>query len=819
MNTNEITKEELLKKLHQLELENTALKKSFEDHISNLKECDEIQRKTNNKHLYIIDRIPDGVYKSTPEGKFIYVNDSLVKMLGYDSKEELMAIDIKNQLYFEISDRDSSVLQENKKELGVYKLKKKDGSELWVEDHGWITHDESTDELLNEGIIRDITERKESEQLLQIEHDKLVKIANQIPGFVYQYRLYPDGSSCFPYVSDGIKEIYRVTPEEVIKDASKAWERAHPDDLESLTVTIQKSANELSPWKQEYRVKFDDGSVNTLFGNALPQSEIDGSVLWHGYIYDITERKLSEEKLRKLSQAVEQSPVTIIITDTKGYIQYVNPKFVETTGYSVEEVLGKHTRVLKSGYSTPEEYEELWKTISSGADWHGEFKNMKKDGELYWESATISPIINTAGETTHFIAIKEEISYRKESEILLKQKTHEIEVQNEEYKHLNEELIQAKEHAEESDRLKSAFLANMSHEIRTPMNGILGFAGLLKEPMLTGEQQKEYIDIIEKSGVRMLSIINDIIDISKIESGLMKVKMEESNINDQIEYISTFFKPEVESKGMKFSAVKSLDSDDSIIKTDSEKVYAILINLVKNAIKYSNSGFIEFGYFKKGEYLEFFVKDTGNGIPKNRQKAIFERFVQADIEDKMAEQGAGLGLSISKAFTKMLGGKIWLESEEGKGSTFYFTVPYIKNTQEKSAVENFIIDNEIVSHLKKIKILIAEDDKISRLFINKAVQAFSKETLNVVNGAEAVEVCRNNKDIDLVLMDIKMPLMDGYEATTAIRQFNKDIIIIAQSAYGLTGDVEKAIRSGCNTHISKPINKHDFLVLIQKYFS
>lgn len=242
------------------------------------------------------------------------------------------------------------------------------------------------------------------------------------------------------------------------------------------------------------------------------------------------------------------------------------------------------------------------------------------------------------------------------------------------------ELKLAKEKAEESDRLKSAFLANMSHEIRTPMNGILGFAELLKEPDLTGEEQQAYIQIIEKSGARMLNIINDIIDISKIEAGLMKLYVKESNVNEQIKYIYTFFKPEVESKGLEFTCKTPVPEKEAFIKTDREKVYAILTNLVKNAIKFTEKGSIEFGYALKTDRedakLEFYVKDTGIGIPKDRKDAIFERFIQADIADNMARQGAGLGLSISKAYVEMLGGKIWVDSEEGVGSTFYFTLPY-----------------------------------------------------------------------------------------------------------------------------------------------
>ncbi|PKO99850.1 MAG: hypothetical protein CVU13_04805 [Bacteroidetes bacterium HGW-Bacteroidetes-8] len=241
---------------------------------------------------------------------------------------------------------------------------------------------------------------------------------------------------------------------------------------------------------------------------------------------------------------------------------------------------------------------------------------------------------------------------------------------------LIKDLTIAKEKAEESDRLKSAFLANMSHEIRTPMNGILGFAELLKVPGLSGEEQLDYIRIIEKSGTHMLKIINDIVDISKIEAGLMKNVIQEFNLNEQIEYVYNFFKPEAEAKGIKLIFGNSLSSKDIILKSDREKIYAVLSNLVKNAIKYTNEGSIEFGYSKKADNLEFYVKDTGIGIPKEREEAIFERFIQADIDDINVRQGAGLGLAIAKSYIQMLGGIIWVESEVGVGSTFYFTIPF-----------------------------------------------------------------------------------------------------------------------------------------------
>ncbi len=383
------------------------------------------------------------------------------------------------------------------------------------------------------------------------------------------------------------------------------------------------------------------------------------------------------------------------------------------------------------------------------------------------------------------------------------------------------ELLRAKEKAEESDRLKTAFLANMSHEIRTPMNGILGFSDLLKKPGLTGNQQQMYIDIIEKSGARMLNIINDIVDISKIEAGLMKIDLVETDLNDQMEYTYSFFKPELEAKGIRFIFTNYLPVSDTLIYTDREKTYAILTNLVKNAIKYTEKGTIEFGCFRKGGFIEFYVKDTGIGIPKDRQEAIFERFIQADIADKMARQGAGLGLSISKAYVEMLGGKIWVESEEGKGTAFYFTIPFKgrENTNVEKEVSNRRIEKRSSGDVPGLKILIVEDDEASEILLSIEMHEIGKQILKAGTGTEAIAISRNNPDLDLILMDIQMPGLNGYEATRRIRQFNKSVVIIAQTAFGLSGDQEKAIDAGCNDYITKPINKGDLHSLIKKYFN
>ena len=334
-------------------------------------------------------------------------------------------------------------------------------------------------------------------------------------------------------------------------------------------------------------------------------------------------------------------------------ILYINQKFKDEFYQSFGTHLEPGVNLVGS---LPESLIDIWKSrydrVLANEQFTLEDEVKTQHGSIYIE-VTFNPIVNQ-GKVVGASCFGCDITYRKLAEL---------------------EIIRSKEKAEESDRLKSAFLANMSHEIRTPMNGVLGFTELLKEPDLTGEMRNEYIDIIQKSGNRLLNIINDIIDISKIEAGLIEVNLQHTNIDELVENTYSFFKPEAEKKGLQLFLSKPELTEALIVKTDSEKVYAILTNLVKNAIKYTNTGSIKLGVKVCEKNLEFFIEDTGVGISEDKQKAVFERFIQADMTSKRLQEGAGLGLSISTAYIKKLNGKIWLESQVNKGSTFYFTIP------------------------------------------------------------------------------------------------------------------------------------------------
>jgi PAS domain S-box-containing protein len=530
-------------------------------------------------------------------------------------------------------------------------------------------------------------------------------------------------------------------------------------------------------------------------------------------IRDITERKKKENALidselrrRTLLQTI---PDLIWSKDMDGKYLSCNTMFERFLGAREAEIIGKTDYDFTDKELADFFQENDRKAMKEGKPVSNEeWVTFAEDGHRVYLETIKAPMFDSLNKITGILGIGRDITQRKRFEI---------------------ELIQSKEKAEESDLLKTAFLANMSHEIRTPMNGILGFTELLKEPMLTGEEQKEYIDIIEKSGARMLKIINNIVSMSKIESGQMEITISETDINEQLEYVFNFFKPEAEKKNLQISYKNQIPFQETIIKTDKEKVTAILINLVDNAIKFTTSGFIKFGYEKKANWLEFFVIDTGIGVTPDQKDLIFERFRQGSESLSRNYEGAGLGLSISKAYVELLGGKIWVDDYSdsaisnipGKriGSIFHFTIPDYPKQQENIAGIADTLNSSTESHIKNLKILIAEDDENSQAFISIATRPICKEMIKVDNGVKAVEACRKNPDINLVLMDIKMPEMDGYEATRQIREFNKKVIIIAQTAYGLAGDREEAIAAGCNEYVSKPINLATLNNLIKKLFT
>lgn len=374
-------------------------------------------------------------------------------------------------------------------------------------------------------------------------------------------------------------------------------------------------------------------------------------------------------------------------------------------------------------------------------------------------------------------------------------------------------LKNEKNKAEESDKMKSAFLANMSHEIRTPMNGILGFTNLLKTVKYSPEKQAQFIDIIQKSGNRMLDTINNIIDVSKLESGLEKPNINEVNIKKNLKELCDFFRQEADSKGIDLVLKENNSTLLEPFYTDEYKVNSILTNLIKNALKFTNKGFVEIKYEVTNEAAEFWVKDSGIGIPYNKQKSIFNEFEQADYSHSSGYEGSGLGLSISKGYVHLLNGEINLESEPGKGSSFYVRIPNCMVKNKTISLQKTTTKNNVPSNLN---ILIAEDDDTSFLYLETALEKVSNSIIRARNGEEVIELAKKHTEIDVILMDIKMPNLNGFEATKEIRKFNTLVYIIAQSAYMQESFIQKATAAGCNSFISKPVDQQKLIKLLSQ---
>lgn len=378
-----------------------------------------------------------------------------------------------------------------------------------------------------------------------------------------------------------------------------------------------------------------------------------------------------------------------------------------------------------------------------------------------------------------------------------------------------EDLVAAKEKAEESDRLKSAFLANVSHEIRTPMNGILGFLELLNDRELNEEQRELYMNVITQSGQRLLSTINDIVEIAKIESGQIELHLSNINSTELMTYYRDFFKKQAADKNITLNLGPHVTGEPAVIRTDRYKLECILTNLLNNAVKFTIKGGIEFGNYIRGESLVFYVKDSGIGIPPEKFDTIFQRFVQADLGMSRAYEGSGLGLAIVKAYVDIMNGQVWLESEPGKGSTFYFSIPVDPNQHKMGQVSSMAEIQEVKQ--KKSPVLIVEDDDIVFLYLQTILKGHVSEIIHRKNGLDAVQAVKEIPGLSLVLMDIRLPGINGLEATREIRKFNPNIPIIAQTAYAMAGDRDKALDAGCNEYIQKPINRHKLLALIEKF--
>jgi len=467
----------------------------------------------------------------------------------------------------------------------------------------------------------------------------------------------------------------------------------------------------------------------------------------------------------------------------------VNDVACKMLGYTREELCEMNIADIEA-YESPEQIEIHFKKVVETGEDRFESKHCCKNGNIIDVEISVK---NQPGQNL-LVAFVHDISNRKQAE---------------------KDLIAAKEKAEESERLKTAFLQNMSHELRTPLNAIFGFSGLLDKPEMTSEKRSGYIKIIQNSSHQLLSIVSDILTISAIDTKQEKVNISKVCVNNIIVELLAILKTQAFNQNLNLYSKQQLNDKQSEIYTDKTKLTQILTNLLTNALKFTHQGIIEFGYelVETGNtlYLQFYVNDTGIGIAIEQQEKIFERFRQADISIGQKYGGTGLGLSISKGFVDLLGGAIWVKSELGKGSTFYFSIPY-KPVNEIDA-------REIVVGLpanRGTTILVAEDEEYNFLLIEEVLSDMNLTLIHTKNGVETVDVCKSDTPIDLILMDIKMPIMNGHTAAGIIKEIRPDLPIIAQSAYALENEIAKYIGI-FDDYITKPLDQFELIRKVKKY--
>ena len=794
---------------------------------------------TEAKFKLLFESSPLGIYLATKEGNIIEANEALLSMLGSPSKEATKAINVLHfpplvergytKKFEECVTRGETIEFET-----PYKTKW--GKETYL--HSFLVPLKDKDGNVENvyTLINDITEQKRAETVKEIIYnisnavlttdnlkDLISFIRNELATLIdttnFFVALYDDktDSLSLPFYSDEHDHFTNIPAKKTITRYVIATKKSLLADLNSLAELRNQG-------------KIEWHGTNSLVWLGVPlkvEGKVTGAIVVQSYTdptaYNESDKKMLEFVSDQIGVAIFRKKAEEMIKKSEERFElamrasndglydwnlitneiYYSPRWKSILGYRDDELENsiETWKELTDPESGNLSLERLNYAIENHIDHYDvEFKMRHKDGHWVHILSRAHLIYDDKGKAIRSVGTHFDLTKQKQAE---------------------EKLRAALEKAEESDRLKSAFLANMSHEIRTPMNGILGFSDLLDNPNLSKEEISRYVQIIKNSGARLLNIINDLIDISKIEAGQMEINLETYDLNGQLNYLYDFFKPEAESKRLNLVVEPGITDRIILIHTDKEKMYAILTNLLKNAIKYCPSGTIEFGYELKEKnnnpVVEFFVKDTGIGIPPDRQEAIFDRFVQADIEDKKAYEGAGLGLSITKAYVEMLGGEIWLKSND-KGTVFYFTIPYGNNIGKTKQPDATVKKEQVKQNTKKLTILIAEDEEVSYNYLEILLRKLNNPTLlRAKNGQEAVEIVKNNPQIDLILMDVKMPVMGGYDATKQIRTFNKEVIIIAQTAFALEGDREKTEEAGCNDYISKPINKKELIDKINRW--
>lgn len=702
----------------------------------------------------------------------------------------------------------------------------KNGSTVWIRCRGLAIRDKDGKAIRMLGAHHDITAIKRGELLLKEKNEeyellnkKLLKINEEL----YQAKKKAENSEArFRNLFEHHSAIMLLIEPETGKiiDANRSAVQFYGYDLSTLKSKFIQDINQLNQEqikKERLRAlaikcnyfifphKLSNGKIRTVEVHSTP-IQYEGKQTLFSIIHDVTEREKAKKSLEKAKGKLEKNEelyrstfkyaaVGIAHVDVNGNLTKVNDRFCEIIGYSKEELYGLNISDISDPEDLLTEQEYIKQILSNKINTYAlEKRYIHKDGHSIWV-ILFSNVVRDKNNNIRFaVATISEITEQVK---------------------LKDRIIEAKEKAEKSDKLKTAFLHNMSHEIRTPLNSIIGFSERLSSSSVPEEKKLLYTDIIIKSGFQLLSIVNDVLTMSAIDTGQEIVENEIVNINSLLLDIEKVFTQKTNHQKFSLQLFNAQPDIDAFTLTDKTKLKQILTNLVSNAIKFAPKGTIKVGYSINDSMIEFFVNDNGIGIDISMHEAVFERFVQADERIQTNYGGTGLGLSICKGLVELLGGQIWVESELGKGSTFYFTIPYnpslIENNDAPSPL-NLRKNNSKVN----ITALVAEDHMLNFIYLEECLKELNFNVIRAKNGAEAVEVCKTNKSIDIVFMDIKMPVMDGYAASMLIKELRPKLTIIAQTAFASNIEIEK-FGKAFDDYLTKPITTKKLIDILNKH--
>lgn len=761
----------------------------------------------------VLEGTQTGVWDWNVQTGRVYFSPIWKSMLGYvedevgdtlDEWDSRIHQDEKDEVYADLERHFSgqTPLYEN-----THRVRCKDGHYKWILDRGKVfSRDAEGKPLRVVGTHTDVSAEYEFKTNIH-------RLTANVPGVLYQYQLFPDGRSCFPFATVRLKEVYGFTPAEVKEDASPAFSVIHPEDIDRISANIRESAQHLSPWEDEYRVRLSGKGERWLSGQAQPERLADGSTLWHGYIADITETKrqqlMLQETETRFRLTMEATDTGLWSWDLQNHRVHWSDEAYTQLGYHPDEFamsLEKFQELIHA-----EDSSQTFQTIEAqmaqqqGFQVQFRLKN-KAQGWTWVEGRGKVTDYHTDGSPRFMMGTHTNITHIKETEAALEA---------------------AKREADQASQAKSDFLANMSHEIRTPMNGIIGLSELgarEKDPVrLQNELRK-----INQSGRLLLGILNDILDFSKIEAGKLLVDPQPFYLPRLLDQLHSLFTQTASEKGLQLS----FEIDEQVAQAyhgDELRIRQILTNLLGNAIKFTVQGAIKVKLAIKQKekriglppihWLNFTVEDTGIGISHDQQHKLFQAFVQADASITREHGGTGLGLIISQRLVEALGGKgIHLSSQINKGSCFSFDLPLTAcSEQEQQLLSQQQSSAEIPLSRLDGQVLLAEDNLINQEVAMAQLKGMGLQVTLVENGEQAIRAVRN-QHFDLILMDIQMPIMDGYAATRALRKQGVSTPIIALTAAAMTEDKIKALTAGMDGHLAKPIETTAMHQMLLQYF-